>query len=451
MPATIDDVKRAFSGKVATPQAIIAGAKDEMSVVVSLFNQLKKAGEPSDRQRSDMSTLSKSYIAAGIDALANSSLLGAVGDRAFAEAKRIYEAARTMAAEFREALKRIPEFAKARKDALAMLDECLIIARSYKSLNGDRADLQQRRSAMDGAAAKGDLAAAIPLAAELKTKSIDYLKKCIAEQKQYDKLGEDILKSIKDASYFKEDNVTRDWIKKLSPEQIKFLPTKIRNRMMEELHEGVFSGDDKDAMKKLYSVRCLDAAFEKAEKKKQDAYIEKLQNDPEIKKARKDWATMDSDQKMKVLEKVANFHAESYGTKSGKGVKPLKVKAYNKEPKKDAAGKVKSWNNGVYNHSSGTITVNTNSYPEVKFNNFDKALDLMTHEAGHRYQETLAGRVENGELKPGDPEYDQAVAFMWNDKYYVEEPWEVYQNQPMETHSRVSGAAIDAANIGGST
>jgi hypothetical protein len=396
-----------------------------------------------------MSTLSKSYIDAGIDALANAAVsLGVVNDKVLSEVKRIYEAARTMAFEFREVLKQIPEYAKARKDALAMLDECMILARSYQSLSGDRADLLKRRSAMDAAAVKGDLAAAIVLAAELKTKSIDYLKKCIAEQKQYDKLGENILKSIKDACYFKEDNVTRDWIKKLSPEQIKFLPAKIRNRMMEELHEGIFSGDDKDAMKKLYSVRCLDAAFEKAEKKKRDDYIAKLKNDPEFVKARKDWGTMDKDQKMKVLEKAANYHAEAYGTKTAKEARPLKVKAYNKEPKKDSAGNVTGWNNGVYNPATGTITINTNAYADVKFNNFDRALDLITHEAGHRYQEVLAERVKNGKLKPGDPEYDQAVAFMWNDKYYVEDPPHVYENQPMESQSRVSGAAVQAANIG---
>ena len=48
--------------------------------------------------------------------------------------------------------------------------------------------------------------------------SIAFERLGIEIMNDYDKLGEDILKSIKDASYFKEDNVTRDWIKKLSPE-----------------------------------------------------------------------------------------------------------------------------------------------------------------------------------------------------------------------------------------
>jgi len=152
------------------------------------------------------------------------------------------------------------------------------------------------------------------------------------------------------------------------------------------------------------------------------------------------------------MEKVAKYHCDAYGTDSS----TMKVETYNKEPKKDADGNVTSWNNGAYNHSTGTLQINTNPYWDassgtgVKINDFDLALDLATHESGHRYQETLADRVRSGDIKPGDPEYNQAVAFKLNSDYYVQpdSDYGVYENQPMEAHSRISGHAIDEAHIG---
>jgi hypothetical protein len=67
----------------------------------------------------------------------------------------------------------------------------------------------------------------------------------------------------------------------------------------------------------------------------------------------------------------------------------------------------------------------------------------MTHEAGHRYQEVLADRVRNGDIKPGDPEYDQAVTFKLNSDYYVQPGDAVDENQPMEAHSRISAHDVD--------
>jgi len=462
MPATIDEFKRAFSGKLSaqpapggkagqattpagTPTGVI-NVEAALLQLKALVAEIARTGMPAAAYQSSLVKIVKRY--------ADAMNLVAPMKKIEAQLLKVYQDATRKIAELQGLLVPYREFAKIRKSSLSRFDECFAIARSYSSLLPQRDQLTGHRLAMDEAAKGADFATATALAKQIETEAAEYLKKCVAEQKKYDELGAKILKSIKDASWFNEDNVTRDWInKKLSPAEIRFLPAKVRNRMMEELHEGVFSDDDKAAMKKLYSVRTLDPEFEKAEKQKRDAFIEKLQNDPEIANARKNWGTskMSKEQMMAVLEKAANHHAEAYGTKNVKEAKPLKVKAYDKPPDTDSTGKVTGWNNGVYDPSNGTITINTNSFPGVEFNNFDAALSLIMHEAGHRYQEVLAERVKNGKLKPGDPEYDQAVAFMWNEKYYIEKPQEIYETQPMESHSRVAGAAVQAANIGGST
>lgn len=460
MPATLEEFKRAFSGQSAAPPAVPSATPGKPD------QSAKPPGDVKNLEQTllQLKNLVEEYVKT--DLTASKYQTGLVGlAKRYAEAmnavapmpkitemlEKVYQDAQSMITELQGLLVPYREYAKVRDVALSKYAECFAVARSYLALFPERANLQSFRYSMFDAAKKGDFTNATAWAKQIETKAAEYLKACVAEQKKYDELGAKILKSIKDASWFSEDNVTRDWINnKLNAAEIKFLPAKVRNRMMEELHEGVFSDDDKAAMKKLYSVRTLDPEFEKAEKKKRDAYIEKMKNDPEFVKARKDWATMDKDQKMKVLEKAANYHAEAYGTKTAPEAKPLKVKPFDTAPETDSAGNT-SWTNGVYNPGNGTITINTNSSPLVEFNSFDGALDLITHEAGHRYQEVLAARVKNGKLKPGDPEYDQAVAFMWNDKYYIGEPQSIYETQPMESHSRVSGAAVQAANIGGTT
>lgn len=342
------------------------------------------------------------------------------------------------------------EYEEAGKVARDKLDDCLVMAHAYPALDADRAALETTRQQMEAAANAGDYDRAKELAEQLGANADAYAQKGTEEQRKFDEKGAEIAKALDDANYFSRDDVARDYANSLSDEQIKFLPTEVRNRLMEEMQGGNFSDDDKAAIEKLYSVRCLDPEFEKAEKKHRDQLIEKLRNDPEIAKARADWPTLSTEDRVKMMEKVAKYHCDAYGTDSS----TLKIETYDKEPKKDADGNVTGWNNGAYSHSSGTLKINTNSYWDaaanegVKINDFDRALDLATHEAGHRYQHVLAERVESGDLKPGDPEYNQAVTFKLNDKHYVKSSNDVYETQPMETHSRVSGRAIDDADIG---
>ena len=52
------------------------------------------------------------------------------------------------------------------------------------------------------------------------------------------------------------------------------------------------------------------------------------------------------------------------------------------------------------------------------------------------------------DLKPGDPEYNQAVTYQLNLGYYEEDVEDGYQAQPVEMHSEAAKSRIYAAGIG---
>src|SRR5262249_25950300 len=112
---------------------------------------------------------------------------------------------------------------------------------------------------------------------------------------------------------------------------------------------------------------------------------------------------------------------------------------------------------GYYRHSDGKLHIN--AHPSaLKGGGFDEAIDTAVHENGHRYQHTLIDKLNAGEIKPGDPLYNQAMTFKLNDGYYVQ-PVEhgkkptpntgpEYSTQPMENHSRITGTKVQQAGIG---
>lgn len=339
----------------------------------------------------------------------------------------------------------------ARKEAEAAYEKCFFLAYSYKTLKADQAALKPKLQAVDAAAASEDYEQALSLAGELKAACDAYLAKGEEEQKKYDKKGEDITKELDDADELNREDIAKRIAKELKPDEIKHMPIEVRNRLMQEIERDGFTDDDKAAMRELYKVRTLDPEFEEAERVKREELIKRLKEDPELSEARKNWGEMDKDAKLDVMRKVAGLHSEVYGTKDVDP--PMTVEPSYKEPNYDRDGKVESWNNGTYNHRTGKLTVNTHEYEGVKFNNFDRALDLAVHESGHRYQSVLADKVESGDLTEDDPEYNQAVAFRINDSrygYYArsKESNVAYRNQPREAHSRESGGEIQNSGIG---
>jgi hypothetical protein len=339
------------------------------------------------------------------------------------------------------------DYEAARQTALAEFDDCFVQARLFDALEKTLAALRTKRREMEESANSGDYDAARQQANQLEYFVADYLKRAAAIQKNYDALGRKIIKEIEEACWFQEDDVARRWVEQLSDAQLKFLPARVRNRLLEELREGAFFGDEREATRKVYRCSTLDPAFENAERQLHQRFVDQLNRDPMITKARENWEHMQPPQKLKVLKRVADLHAAAYGTTKAAESESLSIEAFDEPPELDAGGQPTSRSYGDYSHSSGTIRFNI--HPGLGLKSFNEALGKITHEAQHRYQCVLIDRLESGDLKRGDPEYDQAVTFQLNRGYYVDDWEDGYIFQPLEAHAHAVDFRIYRADIGG--
>lgn len=340
----------------------------------------------------------------------------------------------------------LAEYKAARRTALESYDDCFVQARSFDALKKARDGLSTRRREMEDAAKRGEYPAAQQEAEQLAHFVADYLKRADAIQKNYDDLGKQIIKEIDAASWCQEDDVARRWIDELSDAQLNFLPARVRNRLLEELREGAFCGDEKEATRKVYRCSRLDPAFEKKEKRLYQRYLEYLNHNPMITKARKNWNELDTAQKLKVLKRVADLHATAYATTSVPGSEPLSIEPYDERPEVDSSGKPTPKSYAEYSHFAGTIRFNV--HEGLGLESFHEALDWITHEAQHRYQHVLVDRLDDGTLQPGDDEYEQAVTFKLNRDYYIDDWEDGYFFQPLERHAHAVGDRIRGAGIG---
>jgi hypothetical protein len=88
-----------------------------------------------------------------------------------------------------------------------------------------------------------------------------------------------------------------------------------------------------------------------------------------------------------------------------------------------------------------------NTHADAERKGFDKMVDTITHEIGHKYQAKLIKDLEDEELVPGEPEYDQAKALKLCEDYrknHYKEFEKIYESSPEEAHSRTMGDEIRA-------
>jgi hypothetical protein len=426
-----------LDAKVAEFEEIIKKRDEYLARLEKLKPDLAKASQ-SDPRYADLQPIQAEM------ATTQTEMESAAGAEDYENALQYLDGLENKVKEYFDAIeKKKQEYEAARDAAISKFQDCMVTARDFTSLSTDRTGLIDKKKDMEAKAAAEDYNEAKKLATELGALADAYVAKAKTEQEKYDKKGEEITKALDDTGYFSRDDVARDWVNnKLSADEMKYLPQSVRNRLMEEMQEGNFSDDDKKAIDKMYSVRTLDPEFEKQEMKNREKLLEYLRNDPEIAKARTDWPKLSVDDRVKLMQKVANYQVKAYGTETLDGAPDLAFDTNNEPP--DANGSITM---GTYLHSDGTFTINVNEKnPAIK--DFDRALDLATHETGHRYQGALADQYRSGKVKPGDPLYDQAKCFALNDNYYPTDPWDVYSNQPMEAHSRISGGAVQNAGVG---
>ena len=221
----------------------------------------------------------------------------------------------------------------------------------------------------------------------------------------------------------------RDLVNLLTKDEIRNLPSATRNWLMRELLSDNLSDDDKKALKKIYSVKFTDPEFEKLDAQKRADMVEKLKNDKDIVDAKKNWATMSKEERFKILQKAAAYQDEASGTNK------TILAEYDQAPENG------SIEYGYYQHGDGKLHINTNP---AALDDFNESLDTVIHENGHHYQYMLIDDLNAGKIKPGDPLYNQAETFQLNNQYYTLDNPE-YETQPMENHSRTTGAAAAGA------
>ncbi len=361
-------------------------------------------------------------------------LCGDLGDKIDA-----YLAAKTEIDEKRQ------DYETARKAAQAKVDDCMVSARNFATLKTDREELTKKQSEIEAAAKSQDFEKAKQLAEELASTADAYLAKAKKEQEKYDKKGEEISKQLDGASDATRADVAKAAANGLSSDELQYLPITVRNRLLAEMQKGGLTDDEKAACKKLFSKKYLDPEFEKLDGEARKKMIEKMKNDPDFKKARDNWNTMTEAERIAIMQKAVDYQAEAFG------IPKTTIATYSKNDPTDY---------GYYRHSDGKLYVNSHD-AALKNGGFDEAIDTAVHENGHRQQCTMIDDVNSGKIKPGDPLYNQAMAFKLNDPvhgYYVQPPksgeadtpnrGREYFSQPQENHSRITGRDVQNAGIG---
>jgi hypothetical protein len=346
--------------------------------------------------------------------------------------------------------KKKQEYETARATAQDKTDSCMVSARDFIKLAADRTALSTAQKTMEDAAKAEDYTKTKELAVDLEKKADAYLAAAKKEQEEYDKKAAEITKKLDEASEATRADVAKAIANGLSGknDEIKYMPTAVRNRLLEEMRRDGLTADEKNASKVLFSTEYLDPEFEKIDIKTRRAMIEKMKNDPEFKKARENWDTISEKERIAILQKAVDYQSEAAGMPT------IEITTYKKDDPKDF---------GMYKRSEDKLYVNAHD-SALKKGGFDEAIDTAVHENGHRQQATMIKNLEPPpdppKIKPGDPLYNQARTFKLNDSltgYYVSPPSSSYPahekgpeyfTQPKEHHSRATGRDVQDAGIG---
>ena len=105
---------------------------------------------------------------------------------------------------------------------------------------------------------------------------------------------------------------------------------------------------------------------------------------------------------------------------------------------------------GVYK-DDGKLHVNMDK--DAMSSTLPGALSIAAHENTHHYQQDLVNRLNNGQLKEGDPEYAQAKMFAVNNAPhgYIDpaEGLNSYKQQPVERDAWNNGARTSRKILNG--
>lgn len=351
----------------------------------------------------------------------------AVADEDWVKAHKLIDASRNTISTFDEQLGKYEDGLKKKINAkLPDIKKKLKLYSAAKSpIKGNVQKLVARIDAALGGS--GDLEQAVKDADEAETQLKDLA------------IIFEIRTQIDDKWDINKDNESRDIVKKYKDNgTLKTLPMEARNLLVENMMDGVVSDEDHAAIQDIWSQELfVDRRFDDVDKKTRESIVKELANDPEVKQMEKDWPTMTEAQKKAMFEKLAKVPAGEDGWDVGMpDVKVMDPPV----PAKDGSILL-----GFYRKSDDSMQMNT--HPDAERQGFDKMVDTITHEIGHKYQAKLIKDLEDDNLVPGDPEYDQAKALKLCEDYrnnHNAEFNKIYKSSPEEAHSRTMGDEIRA-------
>jgi hypothetical protein len=239
----------------------------------------------------------------------------------------------------------------------------------------------------------------------------------------------------------------------LSARDLKAKSTAEKIRLLNEVCSGSGSemtDEQKAARRALYNAMEMDPEFlkkdAKARKKIAGEMTDSKAKRQKLRKLKRNWKKEPpdgptNDEKLDLMREALAVQCAAMGIDPPPEVvnvdEPVKI-VHNDDGTTDEL-----IDNGYFNPNDGKIYINTNA--ESSFHEgMQDALDLVLHENSHNYQFKLVAQLEDGTLKPGDPEYEQALMFQANTRPrgYVksdEGDFDTYQKQPLEEHAFSNG------------
>src|SRR5262249_53831462 len=196
-----------------------------------------------------------------------------------------------------------------------------------------------------------------------------------------------------------------------APEELGQMPAAQRIELITDLFRGggVQDKECKTALAKLYKEMPLEPEFKAKDDTRRRMILNTVHASPTIRKARSEWDTLPPAKRIATLKEALKLQCQGLGLKEDE-IPPI-VKF--SEPEANVSEHKTLTCAGAFSTADGKLYLNDKG---PAFDDFDRLLDTVMHENTHNYQNCLVARLESDPptLKPGDPEYNQALLFQLN-------------------------------------
>jgi hypothetical protein len=227
-------------------------------------------------------------------------------------------------------------------------------------------------------------------------------------------------------------------VKRATPEELEQLSGAERIAMLTDLRRGggIYDEECKAALIKAFESMPLENDFRRKDDAMRRQILDNLKASDVLQQARREWDTLPKEKRFEVLQEALKIQCQGMGIPDNE-LPPIKRFS---DPAAQVTEHKKLTCTGY--QADGALYINDQS---SNFDDFDGILDTVIHENTHNYQHRLVAKLESDppQLKPGDPDYNQAVLFQMNfGPGYLEGDGadrEAYELQPTERHAWLAG------------